>query len=193
MLILIALLFFIGTPTPVPEDYNIIVVYDFTEEDDLEKWYVVNDTIMGGMSNGTFQNTEDESALFAGEVSLDNNGGFSSARVDFRPTDLRNFEGVALLVRGDGQTYGFNLRDTNSRIQYRYKFETATLDWQAVFIPFSDFVPTQRNITLENAPPLDLSRVRTFGFIITDEQEGTFQLEISQVGVYKDGTIRFRT
>ena len=43
-------------------------------------WYAVNDNVMGGVSRGFFAVTENETGAFTGQLSLQNNGGFSSVR-----------------------------------------------------------------------------------------------------------------
>ena len=52
---------------------------DFGKKKDGRNWQVVNDGVMGGLSEGEAQLTDD-SVVFKGNVSLDNNGGFSSLR-----------------------------------------------------------------------------------------------------------------
>ena len=47
-------------------------------------WRVINDGVMGGLSQGRALLTE-ESILFEGEISLENNGGFSSLKSPFTP------------------------------------------------------------------------------------------------------------
>ena len=47
---------------------------DFGKNKDGKEWRVVNDGVMGGLSRGSLALT-DNSILFKGEVSLDNNGG----------------------------------------------------------------------------------------------------------------------
>ena len=46
------------------------------------QWSIVNDDVMGGISQGQAQAVDDV-LLFRGQISLENNGGFSS--VSFKP------------------------------------------------------------------------------------------------------------
>ena len=46
------------------------------------QWSIVNDDVMGGVSQGSAQAVDDV-LLFKGDISLENNGGFSS--VSFKP------------------------------------------------------------------------------------------------------------
>lgn len=96
----------------------LVTVFDFDKIDHVKAWEVTNDGVMGGISQGTWYQ-EDDYVVFEGDVSLENNGGFSSVRVGFRPVDLSAYDGIVLRVRGDGQKYAFGLSDSNSRYQYR--------------------------------------------------------------------------
>ncbi|MBP1721795.1 MAG: Complex intermediate-associated protein 30 [Deltaproteobacteria bacterium] len=38
-----------------------------------------------------------------------------------------------------------------------------------------------------SAPPVDKAKIKTFGFLIADKQDGPFRLEIDWIGAYKKG------
>ena len=46
----------------------------------LLRWTSVNDVVMGGVSDSLMQVSEDGTGVFAGHLSLENNGGFASVR-----------------------------------------------------------------------------------------------------------------
>ena len=56
-----------------------LVLADFTAEDSVTDWYVQNDTVMGGVSSSELS-WNDGDLLFSGNLSTDNNGGFTSMR-----------------------------------------------------------------------------------------------------------------
>ena len=56
------------------------VIFDFNKKSDLQDWIIVNDVVMGGRSSSTFKLDEDGEGVFEGNISLENNGGFSSLR-----------------------------------------------------------------------------------------------------------------
>ena len=56
------------------------LIFDFNKNCALNKWIVINDDVMGGKSNGKLILNKTGNAVFKGEVSLENNGGFSSIR-----------------------------------------------------------------------------------------------------------------
>ena len=78
------------------EDYNelsdIVVMEDFIPNENLN-WQVVNDGVMGGRSYGNLTRSGDSEALFSGNLSLENNGGFSSIRA-YYPPNLLNVESM---------------------------------------------------------------------------------------------------
>ena len=53
------------------------VIYDFSEKSSLRYWSVVDDGVMGGVSQGSLR-INYEVWVFSGYVSLENYGGFSS-------------------------------------------------------------------------------------------------------------------
>lgn len=166
---------------------NWITIFDFSEVEQVDVWRIVNDGVMGGVSDGQWY-PEAEYAVFEGDISLDNNGGFSSVRVAFRPVNMANYDGIALRVRGDGQTYAFGLRDANTRLDYRYKFEAEPLgaddEWQTIYIPFDELTATYFGREYAGAPAFDPSVVRGMNLIISDEQEGAFRIEVASVALY---------
>jgi hypothetical protein len=60
---------------------------DFSNTNDIE-WYVVNDGVMGGVSQGRLERTGEDTVIFAGVLSLENFGGFASVRADIGLRDL---------------------------------------------------------------------------------------------------------
>ena len=55
------------------------VIIDFRTPDS-GYWTIVNDGVMGGVSDGRFRITADQTMEFFGTLSLENNGGFASVR-----------------------------------------------------------------------------------------------------------------
>ncbi len=85
------------------------VVIDFGNEDAAASWPRIDDGAMGGLSGSELRASGQGTCLFAGSVSLENNGGFASVRT--RPTALELDAAKALrpVSRGDGKTYKLRL------------------------------------------------------------------------------------
>jgi hypothetical protein len=75
-------------------------IASFEDPDALEDWAIVNDTVMGGVSRSSIEQTEAGNLLFKGDLSLRNNGGFVSIRNRPGQLTLQGATGIALSVRG---------------------------------------------------------------------------------------------
>ena len=162
-----------------------MILFDFSDPETTGLFHPVGDVVMGGVSSGNLIQ-EDGCAVFSGKVSLENFGGFASIRSFPGRYDLGEFEGLELEVRGDGKKYKLNLT-TDLRfdsVVYQARFASQAGRWSQVKIPFSDFIPTFRGDPVSGEPPLDPSRIATFGLLISDRQEGEFRMEIKKIAAY---------
>jgi NADH dehydrogenase [ubiquinone] 1 alpha subcomplex assembly factor 1 len=157
-------------------------IIDFSRGD--VTWPHINDGVMGGISSGEMS-AADGYATFQGTVSFENNGGFSSVRSQAVVHDLSAFEGLVLQVRGDGKRYGFRLKTDASfdGVSYQVQIEPPAGEWTEISAPFTDFIPVYRGRVVRDHPPLDPSRIATFGLIIS-RQEGPFRIDIESVRAY---------
>lgn len=158
-----------------------LLLFDFGLADAVTPWQVVNDGVMGGVSDSQIRWQGDVAMQFSGTVRLENNGGFASTQAQFAPVDASAYSGVSLDLRGDGLRYGFYLRDDRlGSVRFQADFETEAGRWQVIHLPFSAFQP-RRLGSVVDAPPLDLSRLAGAAFIIADKQAGPFALEIRTI------------
>ena len=144
-------------------------------------WEVVNDGVMGGRSTSTLR-IENGVAVFAGNLSSENNGGFASVRTA-APRLPANVQAIAIRVRGDGKRYQLRVR-THARLDgvaYRHHFETDDGRWQEIVLPLASFRPSYRGRLVPDAEPLSAQSIRQLGVLISDKQFGRFQLEIESV------------
>ncbi len=174
---------------PEAEPAETFMLFDFSNPDHAEWWAITDDGVMGGVSQGQWD-TNEAFSVFSGNVSLDNNGGFSSVRAQFSPVDFSTADGIQLMVRGDGQKYSFNLRDVHSWISYRITFETEVMEdedeWQRILIPFEELAATRFGNPVPTANEIDLTNVWSMSILISDEQEGEFRLELSDLSLYRN-------
>lgn len=157
-------------------------LFDFAAATTLPGWQVVNDDVMGGVSASRFGVTNGV-AVFRGEVSLENNGGFASVRSLPSHHDLAGSVAFVIRVRGDGRRYKFTARidrGFDSPI-YQTSFPTKRGEWEELRLPMEDFVPTFRGRVLSGQAPLDPAKVTSVGFLISDKQAGPFQLEVAWI------------
>lgn len=157
-----------------------------TEPADIE-WYVVNDDVMGGRSDGAYK-VEQGELVFTGSTNT-RGGGFSSLRTRPVELELSKFDGIRLQVRGDGRRYTWRLA-TNARwrgrpIAYWADFETEEDAWTTVDVPFSSFIPRFRGTTLDG-PELDAGQISEMGLMIYDNLDGPFELRVASVHAYAE-------
>ena len=151
------------------------------DKNESQYWRSVNDNVMGGISQGgmSFNNKH---ASFSGQISLENNGGFSSVTrfIDSLPTGT---EQIKIKMDGDGKTYQFRLAmwQNGYRITYRQEFNTDINKTSIITLPLEDFVATFRGRTIWNAPKLNADLIREIGFLITTKKAEPFQLNVHSI------------
>lgn len=163
-----------------------IILADFSNSEIRNSWNVVNDDVMGGVSDSQIDVGENNSLLFSGEVSLENNGGFATLRSPTDNYDFSNYKGFYIKVKGDGKTYSLSFRQTKYFTGYNYnqKFETRKDQWQVFEFPFDDFNLKYYGREVENFDSPDKKSIKQISILISDKQEGPFQLEIEWIGLY---------
>jgi monofunctional biosynthetic peptidoglycan transglycosylase len=151
-------------------------------------WFVVNDTVMGGVSRSTVQSQE--VVRFSGELSLEQNGGFTSMRAALPEEAMAEATALQLELRGDGRTYDVTLRRSDVPLRagsYRVQVETQAGQVNQVVLPLSAFRPTSFGRPVSGAPALDANpgAIDTLGVLLADGQPGAFSLEILSLAVVK--------
>ena len=74
------------------------IIFDFNKQSDLKNWIIIDDVVMGGKSSGSFELSAQGHGVFKGSISLDNNGGFSSVRYQFKKTLIKEFTKINLKI-----------------------------------------------------------------------------------------------
>ncbi len=147
---------------------------DFSNPNTLRDSWIVNDGVMGGVSQSSLRQDED-GMFFEGMVSLENNGGFASMRSSVRfPQGTQLIE---LIAKGDGKRYKLVLRtELAPRVTYEADF-IALPTWQTYRFNLSQFKSTFRGRDV-NAPALSFSDVIDFGILISNNQAGSFAIQL---------------
>lgn len=146
-------------------------------------WQVVVDGVMGGRSSGRTAVT-DETIVFSGTISLQNNGGFSSLRSPWARYDLSPFSTVSIRYRNTGQT--FALTFDNSRVWYlpncKLDLPDSGGEWKTVTLPLVEAKEYQvASPTGRTLAAWDRSAIIRLGFINTGKKAGDFTLEIDEI------------
>ena len=168
------------------------MITNFSEDGtDSLKWRITDDRVMGGRSQGKFEITNQGTMRFSGNLSLENNGGFSSVRSGGVSFDLSDSEGLALRVKGDGRKYqvrlGTEARYRSWDVSFSAGFQTKKDTWVNVRIPFSDFKAGFRGRSLDQVS-FDPSKIRRLGILLGDKKPGRFEVEIDSISAYSGGS-----
>ncbi|WP_253931568.1 CIA30 family protein [Lewinella sp. W8] len=157
-----------------------MTLFDFSSEADLSNWRVVDDVVMGGRSDGGLTLSAEGHAVYSGEVSLENNGGFSSLRYQFAPLDVSEFTHLVLRVKGDGKRYQVRAK-TDAREYASYvDYFTSSGEWETVRIPLREMTPTFRGRRL-NLPDYPGEEMAEFAILIGNKKNESFRLVIDWV------------
>jgi len=140
---------------------------------------------MGGVSTSTSRVTDAGTLEFAGEVSLENNGGFASVRAGTDSLDLSAYDEWVLRVRGDGKRYAFS-------VQTDYRSWPVHTTWTSRprksngrnCAPPLRLLEARAFASAQGAPPLNVRDIRSLGS--SSRQAGRpFRLEVDWIKAAK--------
>lgn len=161
------------------------ILLDFDEPGDVELFAPIDDAVMGGVSSSRMIQAAPGIAAFEGVVSLENRGGFASVRSRARPWETAGASAFLLRLRGDGKHYRFNVRTPSGPEAFRYEagLELPAGRWTDVEVPVGSLRAKAFGQAVPLAGPPDPARIQSFGFMISDRQDGPFRLEIDWIAV----------
>ncbi len=154
---------------------------DFTQANEHKNWTATNDNVMGGISTGGLI-YDGGMSQFKGELSLENNGGFSSINrsVESLSSEMGSVE---LTFVGDGRTYQlrFTTWKDGYRTNYKHNFETIKGEQLKKLFQLKNFQAVFRGRLLSGAPELKAQDIKQIGFLIADKQPLPFELNLIQI------------
>ncbi len=161
------------------------VLVDRDKPADVAAWTTVNDPVMGGRSTSgvAFGNG---GLVFSGDISVENNGGFASARSPQNPDIGRKAAGaksIRVRAAGDGKTYVLKVGAAGQSWSYIQRFPTEAGVQRSYDLPVAGFQPVgQRFDPAPDAPQaLDPSSIDEVSVFILDKQQGPFAITISEI------------
>ncbi|MEZ9502228.1 CIA30 family protein [Vibrio sp. 10N.286.51.B11] len=158
-----------------------IGMIDFIQPNEHKNWTATNDDVMGGISTGGLIYLDDMSR-FRGELSLENNGGFSSVKRSIE-SPAHEIDSAELVFVGDGRTYQLRLTTSKdgNRVQYKHDFVTIKGVRLNKVFHFNDFQAVFRGRLLSDAPELKARDIKQIVFLIADKQPSPFELDLIQL------------
>jgi len=155
-------------------------IFDFNKNSNMTNWRIIDDGVMGGLSQGSMILNIEGHAVYSGFVTTENNGGFSSVRYNFETKDVSKYNYVVLRIKGDGKPYQFRIKqnryDRHSYINY---FDT-TGEWQEIKIPLDSFYPSFRGYKLD-IPNFESDSIEEIAFLIGNKKKEDFKLIIDSI------------
>lgn len=160
-------------------------VIDFQKAEEVSRWFSTNDRVMGGESYGEL-NFSGNSAIFSGNISLANNGGFSSIYRNI-DTPLSELGSINIDFLGDGFIYQVRVVTfvDGFRLAYKHDFQTKAGLRDQKNLPLNEFVATFRGRLIESAPLLRSENITQIGFLLNKNEEGPFVLKLFHFGISK--------
>lgn len=155
-------------------------LFDSQSPNNTKNWYIVDDVVMGGRSNGQLEWSKEGYAKFSGTISLENNGGFSSVRCVIPKTNVRPENKISIQLKGDGKRYQFRVKSRREQYySYITKFETSG-EWETLEFPLKDLYPSFRGRRLE-LPNFSHDNLEELTFLIGNKKAQKFNLLIKKI------------
>lgn len=172
----------------MPRDGDQTTLFDFGAPGEPGEWFVINDTVMGGRSSSSVEVAEGI-LVFSGELSLENGGGFCSARSKSPGRDLSDYAGLAVRIRTGDRSFTLTAHDREGRdiIGYHHPLPVTGDEWGTVHALFADFEAHYHGRIVEDDPGLNTAHVRSVGFLIAEQQQGPFRLEVAWIRAFGAG------
>lgn len=166
-------------------DESVAVLLDLDDPGKVAAWTTLNDPVMGGQSTSTITYGHG-GLMFSGTISLENNGGFASARSPQDPEIGRKAAGAKSLrvhAVGDGKTYVLKVGATGQPWSYIQRFTTEAAVERIYELPIEGFEPVGMRLDPAPEAPQTLapSTISTVSVYILDKQQGPFEITISEI------------
>ncbi|APQ18612.1 CIA30 family protein [Maribacter hydrothermalis] len=157
-----------------------VPIFDFKITSDTNHWTIVDDVVMGGKSSGKFTLNKEGNGVFEGDISLENNGGFSLLRYRFNKIGTKQYSKIILKVKGDGKTYQFRIKSKTTDDYAYISFFNTSKDWETITVSLASMYPAFRGRKL-NFSNYDQESIEEIAFLIGNKKEENFKLEIDSI------------
>ncbi|MDC1063609.1 CIA30 family protein [Flavobacteriales bacterium] len=175
-IILLNLLIIFNTINLTAQD----IISDFKKDKDLKNWFIVNDDVMGGISESDLSISKNGDGVFQGYISTENNGGFCSLRQSLSRKYIGKKTILKLKIKGDGKDYQLRIKaDRNDYFSYIETFKT-TGEWEEINIPLREMYPSFRGRKL-NMQNFNNNYFEEIAFLVGNKKNEKFKLIIDRI------------
>ena len=147
-------------------------------------WYALNDGVMGGVSSGASV-PNDDYLKYKGQLSLENNGGFSQIRHDVKPGQFDGASSVTLHIRASapGRDFKFIASAATSDWNLNIWEESLTVgtEWTEVTISFDQMDLQIMGKIIPDGQKLTGNMIKKIGFMIMDKNTTPFELHVKDI------------
>ena len=156
------------------------ILFDFNKKAEIQQWFIVDDGVMGGRSSGNFSLSNEGYGVFEGNISLANNGGFSSLRYNIQKTSVKDFTKISLKLKGDGKKYQLRIKASNQDYHsYIMPFETSG-EWEEIEISLQEMYPSYRGRILD-IPNFANEYIEELNILIGNKKKEKFKLLLDKI------------
>ena len=163
---------------PPSLDYTI----DFKTAKHFSDWEIINDGVMGGLSEGQVHYGE-QGLRFSGNVSLRNNGGFTSYKSPFGTYNFSPYSTLEIRYRSKGAAVAFQIENVRGWWEPCWKANLpVSEDWTTLRVKLTDMKEYQLGGSTGLTLTKDvLSEIVRYGFITNEKKETDFEIEVEYV------------
>ena len=156
------------------------LIYNFQKDASTAGWRVVDDSVMGGLSQGKLVTNDAGHGVYSGTVSIENNGGFSSLRYRFDSKSVTASTTIVLRLKGDGKRYQFRVKDKKGQYHSYITYFETTDQWQDIEIKLADMYPSYRGRKL-SIPNFNHNQIEELAILIGNKKAESFALTIDRI------------
>lgn len=154
-------------------------IFQFNESSDISAWSVLNDGVMGGVSESTFKINEVGNGVFEGQVSTENNGGFASVRYS-SSVSIEDSKSIQIRLKGDGKDYQLRIKKKSSDFESYISAFSTSGEWQTIEVKLSDLYPSFRGRKLDK-PNFNETEFEEISILIANKRNESFKLVLDKI------------
>lgn len=157
-------------------------LFDFTKEDFAYQWNPEDDAVMGGKSDSRFRDGNKE-AVFEGDVTTKNFGGFCYVRGPDTKADLIEFEKFEIETRSSGTAFRLLVYTSDRDKSYRSPLIRPAEEYEKKTVLFGDLYPYVWGWKNPFATGFKPENFEAIGFQTEYKSSGEFEIGIKKVDV----------
>ena len=156
------------------------IIYNFDNNSDLNRWIIIDDDVMGGLSSSNLYINKAGDGVFEGRISTANNGGFYSVRFNCNKIFIKQNTILKIKIKGDGKEYQLRIKaNRDDYYSYVLSFKTSG-EWEVITIPIKDMYASFRGRRL-NIQNFNSDYFEQVTFLVGNKKDQKFKLLIDDI------------